>query len=79
MYILPHAINFGLKDGQKWPSEAHEYVAKTFGLCNPSVCTLTDLMEVVQAVIAIPLDRIESVTLEECRGEFQVPFIGCNT
>lgn len=75
MYILPEMIDMGLEEGQEWPSEAHKAVAKALGLSNRLVTTKDHLTEIVQAVIKIPQDRIEYVTADECRTEFEVPFI----
>lgn len=75
MYIHPEMVDMGLEDGQEWPSSDHRFVAQNLALCNSAVCTREALTEVVQAVIAIPSDRIKSVTLNDCRYEFHVPYI----
>lgn len=75
MYIVPSMIDLGLLENQQWPSEAHKTVASIIGLCNKHVTNRTYLTEIVQAVIKIPQDRIETVTLQECRYEFNVPFV----
>lgn len=75
MYIFPDMIDMGLKDGQSWPSDAHRVVASRLGLSNSRVTTRDALTELCQAVIAIPQDRIETVTHNDCAIEFKVPFI----
>lgn len=73
MYILGHMIDMGLLEGQDWPSPAHRVVAGHLALCNSRVTTKDSLVEVCQAVIAIPEDRIQKVTLTEAVKEFNVP------
>ena len=75
MYIFEELIDLGLEEGQKWPSDAHRKVAAHLGLQNPRVTNKDALTKICQKVIAIPEDRIKSVTISECREEFEVPFI----
>lgn len=68
-------IDMGLKENQKWPTKAHRKVAQHIGLCNSRVVTRDSLIEICQAVIAIPKDKIKTVTIMDCAVEFKVPFI----
>jgi hypothetical protein len=79
MYILPSFINYGLKEGQEWPSEAHQVVAGVVALCNPNVTTRDRLNDIVQAILKIPVDRIETVTYPQLISEFGVPDVGIYT
>lgn len=74
MYMLEEMIDYGLKPGQDWPSPAHRQVAMAIGLCNGQIRTKDDLIAVVQSVVAIPANRIETVTFGEAAKEFRVPF-----
>lgn len=79
MYILPSFLEFGLTEGQVWPTPAHQVVAGTVALCNPNVTTRDRLTDIVQAVLKIPVDRIESVTYPQLVSEFGVPDVGIFT
>jgi hypothetical protein len=58
-------INLGLHDDQTFPTEAHEQVACNLALCNPNIRDRDSLMEVVQYVITIPNEQIETITFGE--------------
>ncbi len=73
MYIFPEMIELGLLDGQEWPSKEHKTVAQNLALCNSQVTTKDHLIDICQAIIKIPNDRIRTITFAECRDEFQVP------
>jgi hypothetical protein len=66
-------IYLGLKEGQVFPSEEHEDVAMTLGLCNSYVTDRTTLTEIVQAVCKVPAERIKTVTMDEMIKEFDCP------
>ena len=63
MYILPHMIEIGLKDGEKFNSEDHRFVAVSFGIANPQVTTKDQLINIVQAVQRVPQDKIREVSM----------------
>lgn len=65
MYMLNDMIDMGLKDRQKWPSDAHRVVAQNIALCNPQITTRDALTQVVQKVCKIPKSKIKTVTLAE--------------
>lgn len=65
----------GLKEGQEFPSEDHKTVAQTIGLCNRNVFDADTLMEIVQSVIKVPVDRIRTVTAMELCEEFGCPVV----
>jgi len=68
-------IDLGLLEGQKWPSPVYKNVAQLLGLCNRRVTNRDSLIELVQAVLAIPEDRIALVSISDCRDTYQVPYI----
>jgi hypothetical protein len=65
MYLMESMIDMGLKEGQEWPSDAHRVVASRLALGNRLVHTRDALNDVVQKVIAIPADKIETVTIAD--------------
>lgn len=73
MYIMPEMIELGLEEGQKWPNETYKIVAQSVGLCNPHIATRGKLMDVVQAILKIPQDKIKIVTLADLMSQFKVP------
>lgn len=75
MYLLPDMIDYGLLDAQEWPSRYHRVVAAKLGICNAQCFSREKLTEIVQAVIAIPIDVIETVTITDCRNIYNVPYI----
>lgn len=75
MYLLPDMIDYGLLDAQEWPSDSHRVVATHLGLANAQCFSRDKLTELVQAVIAIPMDKIETVTITDCRNIYHVPYI----
>ena len=75
MYIMPDMIDRGLRAGQEWPTFAHKVVAQNIALCNSRVTNRDSLTEVVQAVLAIPKNKIRRVTLMQAASEYHVPFI----
>ncbi len=70
MYMIGSMLGLGLKDGQTFPTDAYRVVAGNIGLANPNVTTKDTLTEVVQAVLAVPADRIKAITPHELRTEF---------
>ncbi len=79
MYILPEFLEYGLKDGQIWPSDIHKTVAGVVALCNPNVTTRDRLNEVVQSILKVPLNRIEGITYPQLVSEFGLPDVGIFT
>jgi hypothetical protein len=75
MYMIEDMIDLGLKEGQEWPNEAYRTVASHVGLCNQLVTNRDALTEVVQAVLAIPENEIESVSWIDAAQKYHVPFI----
>lgn len=75
MYIIADMIDLGLLDGQQWPSEAHKRVAMNIGLCNSRVTKRDALIEIVQAVIAIPMNEIRRVTPQTVVSKYNVPYV----
>jgi hypothetical protein len=75
MYIIPTMIDLGLLDNQQWPNNVYKKVAQILGLCNNRVTSRDRLIEVVQAVLAIPEDKIATVSLRDCREVYNVPYI----
>jgi len=63
MYILEDLIDLGLSVGQNWPTPAHRKAAVTLAIGNRYVTTKGALTTIVQAVIAIPTDKIKTVTV----------------
>lgn len=76
MYAIPSTVNLGLKEGQAWPSDAHEEVARTITLGNPNVTTRDKLTEVVQAILLIPQDEIESISYTDLVERYAMPDVG---
>lgn len=76
MYLLPEFVDHGLKNEERWPSEAHRKVAIAAAIGNGRVTTMDALQEVVRCVIQVPLDRIKTITFEELANEFNCPFVG---
>lgn len=75
MYAFPDMIDMGLHEGQVWPSEAHMKVAQVLAIGNGLVDSRDKMTEVVQAVIAIPEDRIKLADTIECATVHKVPYI----
>lgn len=75
MYAFDEMIELGLKEGQSWPNDAYRKVAVTIGLCNPRVDDRDKLIEICQAILQVPEDRIKLVTLEDLIFEFKVPYL----
>lgn len=75
MYLLPDMIDMGLKDGERFKSEDHRTVCINIVIGRPGLDHLDQMVDVVSAVNAIPTNRIKTVTLEDCKKEFNVPFI----
>lgn len=73
MYAIPSMIEMGLKEGQEWPSPFHEEIAIALVMGNPNITTKDMLAEVVQSVLTVPKDRIETITIKEIRKEFKCP------
>lgn len=75
MYIMETMIDLGLNEGQKWPSEYHKDLAIAIGLCNPMVTKRDQLIEIVQAVMAIPESALEGITWGEIVNHYHVPYV----
>lgn len=75
MYIFNEMIDLGLKEGQEFTSEDHKIVAQTIGLRNPNVTNRDILVDIVQAVLKVPQDRIRKITYEELVKEFGCPLV----
>lgn len=65
MYIMEGFVDMALNEGQEWPSEIHRDVAITLAIGNRYVTTMDALQTIVQAVIEIPADTIETITVGE--------------
>lgn len=65
MYILDSMVDLGLTEGQAWPSAAHRAVAQSIALCNPLITSRDALTDAVQKIIAIPQDKIKTVTFAD--------------
>ena len=76
MYAFPEMIDFGLKKDQKFPSQDHRVIAENIGIGNPRVTTRDGLVEIVQAVIKVPKDKIRTVTLGELVKDYGCPDVG---
>lgn len=74
MYILDSMISWGLKEGEKFTSLAHEKVAQKICLCNPNITTKDQLTESISIINSIPVDRIKTLTVHELVGEFKFPY-----
>jgi hypothetical protein len=75
MYILPEMIEMGLLKDQEFPTEAHRKVASNLGLCNPLVVQRDTLIEVVQSVLRVPIEEIESVTIDDMIYKYNCPHV----
>jgi hypothetical protein len=75
MYAFSEMLNLGLEEGKVFPSEDHRKVAERLCIGNPNVFTRDLMTEVVNVVIAIPQDRITTVTPKELIEEFDCPDI----
>ena len=73
MYYFDEMIDLGLKENQKFPTEAHKTVAQTIALRNPQVTNKGLLTEIVQSVLSVPESRIKKITLEQLFDEFNCP------
>lgn len=70
-YLLPEMVtDLGLREGEKWKSEAHKTVAENIVIGSPLVDSRSKLMDVVARVQKIPDDRIKKVTMKELITEF---------
>ncbi|MDD5651628.1 MAG: hypothetical protein PHF86_14635 [Candidatus Nanoarchaeia archaeon] len=73
MYIIPDLINLGLKDDQQWPTEAHKVVAQNLLLCRPEINDRDILIQCVQIILTVPIEKIETITLEELIKDYNFP------
>jgi RNAse (barnase) inhibitor barstar len=73
MYIFEEMIDMGLKEGQVFPTELHRRVAQILALNNPNVKDRDTLIDVVQNILIVPIDRIQNITLFELENEFNFP------
>ncbi len=65
MYIFPDMIDLGLHKGQSFPTEDHRKVAQALALCNRNIHSRDRLTEVVQEIVAVPTDKIRTVTIDD--------------
>lgn len=73
MYVGLDMVEIGLDEGQNWPSEVHETVAQMIIIGNPNVKNRDRLMEVVQAILKVPVERIRNITYQVLVDEFKMP------
>lgn len=73
MYIHPEMIEMGLRKGLAWPSDSHKKVAINLAIQNPNVTQLDIMTDIIDSVNKVPMNRIESITLEELLDEFGCP------
>lgn len=69
MYILESFIDLGLKEGQTFPTEGHRQAAINLAICNPAVFTRDRLTEIVQKVITISNEKLESYTVVDAMND----------
>lgn len=62
MYAFPEMIDMGLHPNQTWPTPAHKVVAQAIAIANPNVKTRDTMIEIVQMILTIPEDKIQSMT-----------------
>jgi len=65
MYAFDNMIEIGLPEGATWPSDDHRAVAQKLCIGNPKVFTAELMRAVVAVVLAIPENKIRSVTLHD--------------
>lgn len=65
MYMLESMIDMGLANGKEWPSNSHRVVAQTILLNNPNITSRDKLTSGVEKILSIPMEEIETVTLQD--------------
>ena len=76
MYLNDSMVNLGLKKGQEWPSDAYREVAAAIAIDNPNVITKDVLTEIVQAILKVPADQIETIGYQRLVAEFGMNDVG---
>lgn len=72
MYAFPEMITeLGLKEGEHFPTSAHQVVAEKICLGNPNIDNRDRLQSAVSSILSVPIDRIETVTYNELIEEFE--------
>lgn len=75
MYMLPDMIEMGLEDGKDFTTGAHKEVCITCVIGRPGIDNLDQMIEMVKAINAVPVDRIQTVTIKDLQNEFNVPYL----
>lgn len=76
MYIFPSFVDQAAANAKvEWPSSMHRDVAINLGTCNPRVTKMDQLMEIVQTVCKIPIERIDSITVRQLVDEYNMEHI----
>lgn len=63
----------GFTAATRWPTKTHRRIAQALCVDNPAIDSEEKAMALVAAVLKVPVERIDTLTMRQLQNEFGAP------